>query len=35
MHQNTALGQLFTAPIDLADTALPDESNALWLIPLI
>lgn len=35
MHQNTTLGQLFAAPIDLTDPALPNESNTLWLIALI
>ncbi len=35
MHQNSALGQLFAAPIDLTDPALPNESNTLWLIALI
>jgi hypothetical protein len=35
MHQNAALGELFAAPIDLADASLSNESNALGLIALI
>lgn len=35
MHQNAALGELFAAPIDLADASLSNEPNALGLIALI